>query len=282
VKTPVAINAVPKRLFLGLLGGSLVALLLFLAGLWYLFFRPAHSVFYQTIFVIILLVFAGGIILAALGVVGIVVTLLAARNFPFLQGPILLAIHFFFPAALALGRVLGIDRDRIRSSYVEVNNQLVRARKVKTEPGRILVLVPHCLQWTGCPHKITVDVENCRRCGKCPVNELLALRDRYGVKMGVATGGTLARKYVEEYRPQAVVAIACERDLSSGIQDVGRLPVLGVANERPHGPCRDTCIKIERVEEAIRYFLDAGPEKIIGSSRKEATPGKRSDLPGGS
>ena len=266
-------------MFLGLLGGSLSGFLLFLAGLWYLFFRPVNSVLHQTIFLIVLLFFAAGIFLAVLGVVGTVVTLLAARNVPFLQAPIRLAIHFFFPAALALGRMLGIDRDRIRSSYVEVNNQLVRARKVKTEPGRILVLVPHCLQWTGCPHKITVDVENCRRCGKCPVNELLALRDRYGVKMGVATGGTLARKYVEEYRPQAVVAIACERDLSSGIQDVGRLPVLGVTNERPHGPCRDTCIKIERVEEALRYFLDTGPEKIFLGTRENSPSGKENDLP---
>ncbi|MEW6425450.1 MAG: DUF116 domain-containing protein [Bacillota bacterium] len=256
MKTPVVISPhVQKRLFLGLLGGSLASLLLLIFGLWYLFFHPGSSTFYQTVFLIILLAVAGGLLLAVFGIVGIVVTILAAKNFPFLQAPIQLAIHLFYPAALTLGRLLRIDKDRIRSSYVEVNNQLVRARKVKAEPPQVLVLVPHCLQWTGCPHKITVDVDNCRRCGTCYIDELLTLRDRFGVKMGVATGGTLARKYVEEYRPRAVVAIACERDLSSGIQDVGRLPVLGVTNERPHGPCRDTCIDIARVEEAIRHFI---------------------------
>jgi len=30
----------------------------------------------------------------------------------------------------------------------------------------------------------------------------------------MAAGGTLARKYVQEYRPHAIVAIACERDLN--------------------------------------------------------------------
>jgi len=257
VKSPVVISPqVHKRLFLGLLGGSLAGILVFIFGLWYLFFHPGDSTFfYQTIFLIILLTVAGGILLAIFGIIGIILTILAARNFPFLQAPIQLAIHLFYPAALALGRLLRIDKDRIRSSFVEVNNQLVRARRIKVKAEQILVLVPHCLQWTGCPHKITVDVDNCRRCGTCYINELLDLRDRFGVKMGVATGGTLARKYVDEYRPKAIVAIACERDLSSGIQDVGRLPVLGVTNQRPHGPCRDTCINIDRVEEAIRHFL---------------------------
>jgi len=256
MKTPVMISSqVHKRLFLGLLGGSLAGILLLIGGLWYLFFHPGESAFYQTVFVLILLAVAGGILLAIFGIIGIVLTILAAKNFPFLQAPIRLAIHFFYPAALTLGRLLRIDKDRIRSSFVEVNNQLVRARRIKTKAEQILVLVPHCLQWTGCPHKITVDVDNCRRCGTCCINALLDLRDRFGVKMGVATGGTLARKYVEEYRPKAIVAIACERDLSSGIQDVGRLPVLGVTNERPHGPCRDTCISIDRVEEAIRFLI---------------------------
>ncbi len=256
MKAPVIMQTqAHKRLFLGLLAASLLGILFLIFGLWYLFFYPAKSALYHTIFLIILLFVAGGILLAALGALGIVITLLAAKNFPFLQAPIRLAIHLLYPAALALGRLLRIDKDRIRSSFVEVNNQLVKARRIKAAPDQVLLLAPHCLQWTGCPHKITVDVNNCRRCGQCYINDLLELRDRYGIKMGVATGGTLARKYVEEYRPKAIVAIACERDLTSGIQDVDRLPVLGVANERPHGPCRDTCIRIERVEEAIRHFI---------------------------
>ncbi|MCL6560293.1 MAG: DUF116 domain-containing protein [Firmicutes bacterium] len=246
---------VHKRLFLGLVGASLVGFLFLFFGLWYIIFHPANSAFYNTILIAILLVVLGGILLAIFGIIGLIFTLLAARNLPFLQAPIQLALRFFYPIALALGHLLSIDKDRIRRSFVEVNNQLVRTKGIKIAPHQILVLVPHCLQWTGCPHKITIDVHNCRRCGKCYVNDLLALRERYGVNLGVATGGTLARKYVEEYRPKAIVAIACERDLSSGIQDVGYLPVLGVPNERPNGPCHDTCIKIERVEEAIRHFL---------------------------
>ena len=51
--------------------------------------------------------------------------------------------------------------------------------------------------------------------------------------------------------------MACERDLSSGIQDTYPIPVYGVLNERPHGPCLDTLVNLNNLEAAIRRFLSA-------------------------
>ena len=130
---------------------------------------------------------------------------------------------------------------------------------VRTRPQeRILILAPHCLQWAYCPYKITINVNNCRACGKCQVAELLDLSRRYGTKLMVVTGGTSARKAIKDYRPQAVVAIACERDLTSGIQDVAGIPVIGIVNERPEGPCFNTRVDVKKVEEAINFFLKGG------------------------
>ena len=61
---------------------------------------------------------------------------------------------------------------------------------------------------------------------------------------------------VKELRPRAIIAVACERDLTSGIQDVFPLPVIGVLNERPYGPCFNTRVDIRKVEAAILDFLD--------------------------
>jgi hypothetical protein len=80
------------------------------------------------------------------------------------------------------------------------------------------------------------------------------MADQYGVKLLVVSGGTLARRFIKEYSPKAVVAIACERDLTSGIQDTP-LPVLGVLNIRPNGPCFNTCVDLEEVTSALEYFL---------------------------
>jgi hypothetical protein len=81
--------------------------------------------------------------------------------------------------------------------------------------------------------------------------------DRHGLAIHVATGGNLARRIVSDFRPDAVVAVACERDLSSGIADTYPLPVFGVCNERPHGPCINTSVSIGKVEAAIEALVGA-------------------------
>lgn len=160
-----------------------------------------------------------------------------------------------FPVAVFLGKILDINKESIERSFIEVSNQLVKRSGMAIPPERILILTPHCIQLDSCPHKITRDVNNCKQCGRCPVGELLALSQKYGVHFAVATGGTFARQIVKNIRPKAILAIACERDLTSGIQDVFPLPVIGVLNERPFGPCFNTQIDVKKVEEAILQFL---------------------------
>lgn len=253
----IRLTMVKKRLFIGLLSLSFLSAGCVLALVWYLAANPSRTVFDKVLLFSLAALLVGGILVTASGIAGIVLTIFWARNIIFLHGPMRVAVSLFFPLALAIGRFFNIDRDRIKSSFIEVNNFLVRSGAIRLLPRQVLLLLPHCLQKSDCPHKITVDADNCQRCGGCVVGELLNLRDKYGINMGIATGGTLARKYVEEYRPRAIVAVACERDLTSGIQDSSSIPVLGVPNERPNGPCFNTQIRVPTVEEAVRFFLEA-------------------------
>lgn len=165
-------------------------------------------------------------------------------------------INCLFPFAIALGKLCKIPKYKVQQSFVEVNNVLVSHYQLKVPAERILILTPHCIQWDKCVHKITRNVENCHQCGHCGVGSMLALAHKYGCKFVVATGGTLARQMVKEARPKAIVAVACERDLTSGMQDVFPLPVLGVPNERPYGPCFNTRVDIKKLEEAILAFME--------------------------
>jgi hypothetical protein len=162
--------------------------------------------------------------------------------------------RLMLPLMVLLGRACGFSREEVRLSFVKVNNELVLASGARCTPDKLLMLAPHCIQRSDCPHRLTTDVERCERCGRCPVSGLLKLRDSYGFKLCVATGGTIARRIVVELRPRLIIAIACERDLSSGIQDCYPLPVFGLPNERPCGPCRDTLVSLTRLEELVRYF----------------------------
>ena len=82
------------------------------------------------------------------------------------------------------------------------------------------------------------------------------MSEHYGIHLAIATGGTIARRIVVQRRPKLILAVACERDLASGIQDTYPLPVFGILNFRPNGPCLDTNLPLDVLEEAIRRFMD--------------------------
>ncbi|MTI69937.1 MAG: DUF116 domain-containing protein [Firmicutes bacterium] len=165
-------------------------------------------------------------------------------------------LSFFYPLLINVSKLLQLDIDSIRRVFTKINNLMILAKDIKVRSNEILILLPHCLQYSKCQYKITNNIENCRLCGKCNIKDILNLCKEYNVKCVVATGGTLARAWIKKYKPKAIIAVACERDLTSGINDVKVLPVLGVVNERPKGPCFNTRVNIDKLEEAIKFFLE--------------------------
>ncbi|VAW39265.1 hypothetical protein MNBD_DELTA02-1067 [hydrothermal vent metagenome] len=170
-------------------------------------------------------------------------------------------VKLFLPVMVLFGGLFKIPRIKIERAFVEINNRMVRAMVAggrRFSPEKIIILMPHCIQWEDCKVKVTKDVANCVGCGRCEIGELLTLADEYGIKLFVLTGGTIARRKLYEYRPDAVVAVACERDLTSGVQDAYPLPVLAVINKRPHGYCMNTGVDIVAIKGAIEELLGRG------------------------
>lgn len=164
-------------------------------------------------------------------------------------------IKFLFPLAVRIGKIFGIKRRQLEGSFIAVSNLIFMKSRIKVPANKLLVLSPHCLQLATCPHKITRDPNNCKRCGGCNIGDLMKLSEEMGFIFFVATGGTLARQVVIKNRPQAVLAIACERDLMSGIQDVYPLPAVGVLNIRPNGPCYNTRVDIDEVRKTLNQII---------------------------
>ncbi len=252
-----------KRLFLGLVLVTSMVVCLFFAMLWivpYVGFDAIHPAAKWI---------AGGLVSAAILLVlwaalGLVVKVVLGRNLPLFGRMRGIAIRLFLPVMTLVGRLFGIDKNRIRSSFIQVNNELVLAEAGRYRPEELLMLMPHCLQNSRCKIRLTYNVRNCKRCGKCSIAGLLELSDKYGIHLAVATGGTIARRIVVERRPRLILAVACQRDLASGIQDTYPLPVYGILNLRPHGPCLDTLVPLDHLEAAIRKFLDTRyyPESV--------------------
>jgi len=169
-------------------------------------------------------------------------------------------VSVFWGLAIFLSRKIKEDdytNCAVAQKFLHYNNTITlhRVKRQKVNASEILVLLPHCLQNYDCPIKITSRIDNCKACGKCVIKTMVNLKNEYGIHVNVATGGTLARKYIKETRPKIVIAVACERDLISGIMDSFPLPVYGIFNERIHGPCFNTRVATEEIRRILTIFL---------------------------
>lgn len=159
------------------------------------------------------------------------------------------------PLAERAGRWFGISRDRAGNAALRVYNALAaaRIRPGGVRPDKLLVLLPRCLD-------------------KESMQGAMDLSARYGVPLFVAARGRYAREMIARVKPLAVVAVACERDLVSGVHDVAsRLPVLGSTLGLPDGPCKNTTADLGSLEAQIRRFLGL-------DGLDAATPPQRSSL----
>ncbi|KAF0233364.1 MAG: hypothetical protein FD177_1757 [Desulfovibrionaceae bacterium] len=259
-----AVESSRKRLFIGLISASSLVVCGLLALLWIVptigldSIHPWASAVWGVVVACI-------IVVVGWASLGLALSVAAGRILPFTNRLRGVTIKLFLPLMIILARLFGISKERVRNSFIKVNNELVLGQGRDYKPHEILLLLPHCLQSSRCGVRLTYDINNCTRCGKCPVAGLLALSEAYGVHMAIATGGTIARRIVVQKRPKLILAVACERDLSSGIQDTYPLPVYGILNERPNGPCLDTLVPLDQMEIALRYFLrmEAAPVVIV-------------------
>ena len=150
------------------------------------------------------------------------------------RGPYLRLMNLTSRVARWLGR-----RDWVEHAAIDVYNTLAVRRGRTVGKGELLVLIPRCLS-------------------KGALDGVLAIAGRYDVPVFVATRGQLARRVIRERRPRAVVAVACERDMLTGLHDVaGKLPVLGLTMQLPNGPCRDAVLDLETMESWVKGLVGA-------------------------
>lgn len=164
-------------------------------------------------------------------------SILVGFNFTFGISEKIFSMVNMIPHASKIGERFNINRDRISNSFIKFHNSLVKLKRKPISPCDMLVLLPRCLK----PEVL---------------KNVLKTAGKYNIKAFVLAGGEAAREKVMKFRPKAIVAIACERDLVSGMRDVAsRVLVLGVPNKRPEGPCRNTCTDVKEFENSLRFFL---------------------------
>jgi len=243
-----------KNLFLGLTTASLLLMMVITTLLWW-FVSPRLHEINKLLAEISLTALRIFYIVLIIGSVLVYLTCFLERNFLVARFTVVAFNRVLFPVTIFFGSIIGISKDKLRESYVHVNNALMKTINKKFKAKEILILLPHCLQNTECDLRITVNINNCAGCGKCNISELIRLSKKYNVNIAIATGGTLARRIIIKHKPKFIIAVACQRDLVDGLQDVFPIPVYGVLNERPEGPCINTIVDITKIEAALKNII---------------------------
>ena len=143
----------------------------------------------------------------------------------------------------------------IDKQFVSLSNMMTKLRKKKCPPEGLLLLFPHCIQNSKCKQNIKHDLNECNRCGKCKVKDLLEVSEEYGISIAIASGGRIALKRVMAEEVQGVVAIACEKELRTGLMAAMPKAIFAVPNLRPNGYCVDTDVYMDDVLKAVERFL---------------------------
>ncbi len=143
------------------------------------------------------------------------------------------------PKTIWLGSKFGINRDRVGNSFIKVHNLIAKSFARRLNADRLLILLPRCL--------------------KKEARSLVLNRVNGGnVNVCTVAGGEEAREMIRRHHPTMILAIACERDLMSGLRDVAeRIPVLAIPNRRPEGPCKNTDFALAELEEALQCIQDS-------------------------
>jgi hypothetical protein len=181
------------------------------------------------------------VLLAVIAVETVLLLKFRRSIFPYVLAERLLL--FLLSKSMWLGEKFGISKDRVGNSFIKAHNLVVKSHASAVRADTLLVLLPRCLE------------KEARR-------QVIERANGRAVQVVTAGGGEEARKAIKNSRPSLIIAIACERDLISGIRDVAeKIPVLAIPNKRPEGPCKNTHFQLDDLDDALQFITDRTGKK---------------------
>ncbi|NLB35149.1 MAG: DUF116 domain-containing protein [Elusimicrobia bacterium] len=189
------------------------------------------------------IIFSILIILAGLS--GLIISFGLGKYLPI---PFILKKGLLFNIALPIVGLFG--RDEAVMYLVELNHSINPKKS-----GRLMLLLPTCMQFSGCKENLEEDISNCRKCGRCQIGWVLE-NSPEDMSIIYVKGGRAAIENVKKINPSVLIAIACEKELEEGIRKILPRPVWAVRNLKPEGPCRNTVVLpneyLDTLEKALR------------------------------
>jgi hypothetical protein len=147
---------------------------------------------------------------------------------------------------------LGIKPENIDKLYIELKNSIFNDRFRRIDPKDKMVFLPQCLRNAKtCTAVLGPTGWMCMKCSghkTCKVFRIKQKAESLGYRVFVVPGGSLVFKLIKQFKPKAVLGVACIKELVMAVEEV-RVPAQGVLLSRDG--CVNTDVSMKEVLDVL-------------------------------
>ncbi len=151
---------------------------------------------------------------------------------------------------------MGLDEREVMRIYVEAANARSWKDYVRTPFEKRVVLLPHCLRSENCEAKMGEYGYKCVKCGRCAIGKIVEKAEELGY-MGVfiLPGGSLVERIIDEFKPRAVLGVACLKECILGHAVLLKKGIPGQAVPLLRDGCFKTVVDVNKVIKVMSAAL---------------------------
>ncbi len=152
-------------------------------------------------------------------------------------------------------KFIGYDTRALDSIYVEVRNRLSLRTFSKIPYNQRALFISHCMKSSKtCKAEITSTGLQCLDCGDCDITAIKNQAIDLGYQVYIVPGGSLVFKVIKQYKPHAVVGIACLFELEEAFEklSMANIPYQGVQLSKDG--CVDTCVDVHKAIQVLNIL----------------------------
>lgn len=148
---------------------------------------------------------------------------------------------------------MDIDQDVYDSVYIYLKNSAFKKGFSKIPFNKRVLMLPHCMRNVdSCEAEFTDYGYECVHCGSCRIGDLKKYAEDLGYsKVFVIPGGSMARRIIEDFRPDAIVGVACFLELAEHMEQVVVYGMIPQGIPLSKDGCKDTTVDDEEVKDIL-------------------------------
>ena len=134
----------------------------------------------------------------------------------------------------------------------------------------ICLFLPHCLRSRDCPAPSDHEGIHCQGCKRCVIAELVSQGEACGLRVFCIPGGSLMEPLLRKYRPQAVIGVACDKEINLALELLWDKGIFVQVFPLERDGCFETSVNPDPI---LTFLTNLLPQK----KRKEKKKGKKRD-----